>query len=128
MKSKKDLINHLIKTIGEIVEEHKKTKQTLKNVMHLLLMIVNDADINPVEADMKMEEDMEYEGDDPENIEVESKVFTKGDTVELWDSAKKISSGKAGVIVKLRGVMVKIKVGKKHTKSKYGKIRRHDNN
>ena len=65
-----------------------------------------------------MDEDVEYVDDYPEIIEVESKVFTKGDTVELWDSAKKLWSGKTGLIVKFCDVMAKIKDGKKHTKKK----------
>ena len=128
MKSKKDLINHLIKMMGEIVDDHEKTNQKLKHVMNLMSMIVNDDDINPGESDVKMDEDVEYVDDDLDIIEVESEVFTKGDAVELWDSAKKRWSEKTGVIVKFCDVMVKIKVGTKHTKRKYGNFRHHNDN
>ena len=123
VKSKKELIDHLIKMMADIVDEHEKTSQKLKNVMHLMSLVVNDADINPGEADVQMDQDVEYDNDDPDCREVEEVVFRKGDTVELWDSTKKRWSGQTGKIEKFCEIMAKIKSGKKTTKRKYGNFR-----
>jgi hypothetical protein len=126
VRSKKELIGHLVTILNDVKEEQENLSKKLNHVADLLKMLVVEAD-DDAQNDMNINEEVEYDEDDeadPEEMWVNDVVYRRGDTVELLDSKSKTwRKTNTGKLVKFCDKMAKIKTKKGNTSRKYGNFR-----
>lgn len=126
VKSKKEIIDFLVKTLDSILEEQERTRQKLNNVSQLLKLVTEDPDIDLDEDDVNLDEEVEFEEEDPETLEFGGVTYRIGDRVEMCCTKSKKYGKKnhVGTIEKFCDKRVKIKPLKgKVTYRKYGNFR-----
>lgn len=124
VKSKKEVIDRLVSTVGEIVEEQVRLAKKLDNVTKILKLLVEDPGYQfGGDDDVNLDDAVEVEKEDAEECEVDGVIYKLGQIVELKD----YRTGRwtiTGKLVKFNNAMATIKIGpNKKTRRKYGNFR-----
>ena len=123
VKSRRAVIEQLVKTMGEIVSEQERLHTKLTAVQSLLALVLTEPD-NADDVDMDGE--VTVKDENPEAVDFDSVRYCIGDKVEIKDVKYGFTSAKENeaIIVKFCEKMVRVKLSNgKSTTRKYGNFK-----
>lgn len=128
IKSRRELITHLVKTLDGLVAEHDRLSKKMNTVAELLKAVLEEPDTPLEDGDVDIDASVKYEEADPEEVEMGGTKFKLGDVVEM-KSGKDGYTGKdefIGTVVKFCKQMIKVKLHDGTvTSRKYKNVRFH---
>ena len=120
--TRREIIGRLAKSVEELQAEQARIAKKLEKVVELLKLLATDPDEAMDGDGFNLDEDVEYDDDNPEYVEFEGVVYKIKDEVQLFDPKKKTWSSTTWVLYKFCNKMAKMKSkrGEKETRHKYG--------
>ena len=88
--TRRQLLARLATHVDGLISEQARIGKKLEKVTELLLLLSQDPNAEDIDADgFKLDEDVQYDDDNPEYIVVDDEDFRIGEDVQLRDSKKK---------------------------------------